>query len=131
MKEESKFSTRCMFTCCACRGLRPMDIKVLEDDEEKMSISKPCKCGGWIGCPYEMTLTDGATGAEIGHVTENFSSYCSKCYQCCCCCSSYHNVSTVSRNFMEHERVCVWDRHKTNNGPHTIYLIFLIHFTLS
>jgi hypothetical protein len=128
MKEESECCTRCMFTCCGCRALRPLDVKVVVDDVEKMRISKPFKCGGWIGCPYEMTLRDGETGAEIGHVKENFSSYCSKCFEGCCCCSSYHNVSTVSRNFMEQSNIGTTLNTIISRYLTYIYLIF--EFTL-
>mmetsp|Transcript_20673 Transcript_20673/g.45156 ORF Transcript_20673/g.45156 Transcript_20673/m.45156 type:complete len:302 (+) Transcript_20673:133-1038(+) len=97
MKEESNCCSRVTFVCLGCRGVRPLDVLFLEQQQgqdtrtEKMRISKPCKCGGWICCPAEMALVD-SKGDEVGYVKEKFAPYCESCYQCCCCCTFSHRV---------------------------------------
>eukprot|EP00550_Attheya_septentrionalis_P002442 CAMPEP_0198283476 /NCGR_PEP_ID=MMETSP1449-20131203/3045_1 /TAXON_ID=420275 /ORGANISM="Attheya septentrionalis, Strain CCMP2084" /LENGTH=418 /DNA_ID=CAMNT_0043980079 /DNA_START=58 /DNA_END=1314 /DNA_ORIENTATION=+ len=91
IKENSNNWTRMRYTCSCLRDIRPMDMLLFQNSEEKMIINKPARCGGFLGCPLESTLRD-ATGAKVGFVQENFSPYPKKCFQFACCCSFYHNV---------------------------------------
>jgi hypothetical protein len=95
LSEKSDNLIRCCFAFMGCRGCRPLQLKVYHEGEEKGIVDKPCKCGGCFCCPLEMTLHDDA-GNMVGHVRENFSPYCGKCFQCCCKGSYYHNVYTLS-----------------------------------
>lgn len=68
-----------------------MDLLFIQDEEEKtIAMKKESRCGGWIGCPFRLSVL--SDGAYVGHVKENFTPYCSKCFECCFCCSFYHHV---------------------------------------
>uniref|UniRef100_A0A7R9Z6R5 Phospholipid scramblase n=2 Tax=Pseudictyota dubia TaxID=2749911 RepID=A0A7R9Z6R5_9STRA len=96
MKEDSDCGTRILFTLCGCRAMRPMNVRIIERGADtSTSMTKPCKCGGWICCPLEMTVAKEGEG-RIGTVRENFNPYCSKCCECCFKCSYYHNVYPVA-----------------------------------
>lgn len=116
LSEKSDNLIRCCFAFMGCRGCRPLQLKVYHEGEEKGIVDKPCKCGGCFCCPLEMTLHDNA-GNMVGHVRENFSPYCGKCFQCCCKGSYYHNASLIGTSSMQifpcisHNLHCVLNAH--------------------
>lgn len=95
--EESGLGKRCCFSCVGCRGGRPIRLHVVEEGTDKqVEINKPCRLGGWICSPLEMTVSDTRKSEDVklGLVKQNFQPYCSRCYEDACRCTFYTDVRT-------------------------------------
>ena len=91
IQEESDTCTRIMLAACGGLNLRPLRLHFYERGAERFLVDKPCKCGGWLCCPLEMTMSDTRSGQVIGQVREDFDNYCAKC--CAGCCGiAYHKI---------------------------------------
>ena len=78
----SEESDLCCRICLACVGglnLRPMKLHYTERGAGRYWVARPCRCGGCMGCPLEMSLMAGdGSNARLGMVVEDFSPYCGK-----------------------------------------------------
>ncbi|GLE08587.1 hypothetical protein PINS_up019872 [Pythium insidiosum] len=94
--EESDCLTRTFFTCCGCKGLRPlrMHFSVNGGTGDVYIIDRDFKLGGSCCCPFEMSLDAVGDGQSrrIGRVREDFSPYLNKCLSACCLATTYTDI---------------------------------------
>lgn len=122
--EESGLGKRCCFSCVGCRGGRPIRLHVVEEGTDKqVEINKPCRLGGWICSPLEMTVSDTRKSEDVklGLVKQNFQPYCSRCYEDACRCTFYTDVRTSRTPCTQATKICFVPSH-TNPVNSLVFL---------
>jgi hypothetical protein len=77
VQEESPCCLRFALAALGGLNLRALRLNFDEQGGQRLRIERPCRIGGFVGCPLEMTLLEGE--APLGKIQEDFDRYCSRC----------------------------------------------------